>query len=89
MAEDTVKVMKAIIASLQRDLHAHKERMEKILLKQNEQRKQLNEAKEQVLEMADLKREYEMVVAENELLKRELEQYRMRHNSSTGLSHLL
>lgn len=146
MPEDTVKVMKTIITSLERDLLAHKgiyditkpllyskekytlirpndcffryfemsqrflnavvpdnfsslliksvimqiklssqklirkfftERMEKILFKQNELRKRLNEAKEQALEMVDLKREYEMVVAENELLKRQLEQYRM------------
>ncbi|OZC12658.1 hypothetical protein X798_00289 [Onchocerca flexuosa] len=74
MTEDTVKVIKNIIKSLERNLHIHKGRMEKILFKQDELQKRLNEAEEQVLEMADLKREYEMVLAENELLKQQLKQ---------------
>uniref|UniRef100_A0A8R1U2N2 Uncharacterized protein n=1 Tax=Onchocerca volvulus TaxID=6282 RepID=A0A8R1U2N2_ONCVO len=60
MTEDTVKVMKNIIKSLERNLHIHKDRMEKILSKQDELKKRLNEAEEQVLEMADLQKEYEM-----------------------------
>uniref|UniRef100_A0A915PHS7 Uncharacterized protein n=1 Tax=Setaria digitata TaxID=48799 RepID=A0A915PHS7_9BILA len=74
MAEDTVEVIKSIVTSLERDLHAHKDRMEKILSKQTELQKRLSEAEEQVLETAGLKKEYEMLRAENELLKRQLEQ---------------
>lgn len=51
--------------------------MEKILSRQDELQKRLTEAEEQALEIADLKKEYEMVLAENELLKRQLEQYRI------------